>query len=110
MLKSANLALRFLLELCALAAVGYWGARTGQALPVKIALAVGALVLFAVIWGTLIAPKSAVQLAKPAKFVLGLIVLELAAVALAVAGLRSLAIAYAVVIALNAALIALWRQ
>ena len=29
-IKAANLALSFLLELCALAALGYWGFQTGQ--------------------------------------------------------------------------------
>ena len=28
-IKAANLALRFLLELCALGALGYWGFKTG---------------------------------------------------------------------------------
>ena len=39
-IQSANLALRFLLELCALAALGYWGFHTGPNLPIKIVLAV----------------------------------------------------------------------
>lgn len=38
-LESANLALRFLLELGVLVAVGYWGFRTGQSTPARIGLA-----------------------------------------------------------------------
>jgi Protein of unknown function (DUF2568) len=41
MLASANLAVRFLLELGALAAVGYWGARTGRTPVSKVLLAAG---------------------------------------------------------------------
>jgi hypothetical protein len=40
-LKYANLALAFLLELCALAALGYWGFVTAGGLPAKIGLGVG---------------------------------------------------------------------
>ena len=32
-MKAINLGVRFLLELCALAALGYWGFVTGQTLP-----------------------------------------------------------------------------
>jgi hypothetical protein len=109
-LKSANLALRFLVELGALAAVAYWGVRTGPSLPLKIMLGGGALLLLAVIWGTFAAPKAAVQLPQPTKFVLGLVILEVAALALAIAGQRPLAIGYAIVVALNAGLLLAWRQ
>ena len=49
-IQSANLALRFILELCALAALGYWGFQTGQNLFVKIVLAIGAPLLAAYDW------------------------------------------------------------
>jgi Protein of unknown function (DUF2568) len=109
-LKSSNLALRFLIELGALAAVAYWGVHTGQGLPLKIALGVGALLLLAVVWGTFVAPRAAVRLPRPTTFVLGLVILELAALALAIAGQRPLAIAYAVIVALNAVLLLAWQQ
>ncbi len=38
LIKGANLALRFLLELCALGALGYWGFKTGGGLAAKIGL------------------------------------------------------------------------
>jgi hypothetical protein len=41
LLKYANLALAFLLELCALAELGYWEFVTGGGLPAKIGLGVG---------------------------------------------------------------------
>jgi Protein of unknown function (DUF2568) len=109
-LKSSNLALRFLVELGALAAVAYWGVHTGQGLAPKLALGTGAPLLLAVVWGTFAAPKAAVQLPQPAKFVLGLVILEVAALMLALAGQRPLALAYAVVVALNAGLLLAWQQ
>ena len=51
-LKGANLALRFLLELAALAAVGYWGWDAGGPL-----LAIAAVAAVAVVWGLFVAPK-----------------------------------------------------
>jgi hypothetical protein len=38
LIKGANLALRFLLELCALGALGYWGFKAGNTTIAKIAL------------------------------------------------------------------------
>ena len=35
-IKAANLALRFILELCALGALAYWGFHNGQGLALKI--------------------------------------------------------------------------
>jgi hypothetical protein len=58
--KTANLALRFLLELCALVALGYWGFKTGGGLITKLALGIGAPLLAAVVWGTFLAPRAAV--------------------------------------------------
>ena len=48
-IKGANLLLRFLLELCALGALGYWGFTTGSATITKVALAVGAPLVAAVV-------------------------------------------------------------
>ena len=57
-LKWINLGVRFLLELCMLAAVGYWGFKTGSGWSLKILLGIGAPLLIAVIWGTFVAPKA----------------------------------------------------
>lgn len=51
----ANLALRFLLELAALASLGLWGWRTGVGLSSWV-LAVGLPVVAAVLWGTFAVP------------------------------------------------------
>ena len=41
LLQSANLALRFLLELAALGALAYWGSRTGSVPITKLGLGIG---------------------------------------------------------------------
>ncbi len=50
-----NLAVRFLLELAALAALAVWGWKQGEAVW-RTPLAVGIPVLFAIIWGTFAVP------------------------------------------------------
>jgi hypothetical protein len=54
----ANLTVAFLLELCALAALGYWGFRTASGPAAKAALGIGAPLLAAVLWGLFAAPSS----------------------------------------------------
>ncbi len=68
--KGANLALRFLLELCALVALGYWGFKTGGTLMAKIGLVIGAPLVVAVVWGTFVSPRAPVQLPGPLVLIL----------------------------------------
>ena len=56
-IKGANLALRFLLELCALVALAYWGFETGSGAIAKFALGIGAPLVAAVVWGAFVAPR-----------------------------------------------------
>ena len=49
-LKLVNLLVRFLLELCMLAAVGYWGFKTGSSSTMKIILGIGLPILIATGW------------------------------------------------------------
>lgn len=109
-IKSANLAVRFIVELCALAALAYWGSRTGGEPGVRLAAGIGAPLLAALIWGTFVVPKSAVQLPAPVTVILGLGILALAAAALASAGRPILATAFAVIVVINAALLSVWDQ
>lgn len=61
-IKPANLALRFALELCALLALGYWGFTTGQTPLIKILFGLGTPLIAAIIWGTFVSPKARVKL------------------------------------------------
>jgi hypothetical protein len=95
--------------LLALLAFGYWGFVTGEG-AMKWGLAVGLPVLVAIVWAVFVAPKAAARLPRLAKLVLGLVILEAAAVALAAAGQPGLATWLAIVVLANAALILIWRQ
>ncbi|MFN8515540.1 MAG: YrdB family protein [Chloroflexia bacterium] len=109
-LKGANLALRFLLELCLLAAVGYWGFHVGGGTLVKVVLGISAPVLVAVVWGTFMAPKARVRLPRSAALGAEIAIFGLGVLALVAAGQPSLAWMFAAVAALSRLLIAVWGQ
>ncbi len=110
MLKMANLALRFLLELCALASLGYWGFQTGKGLIIKLGLGIGAPLLLALVWATLGAPGASVRLSAPFHLLLELVVFGLPAVALYVAGKPGLALTYGLTAVVNRLLMYIWGQ
>lgn len=95
-LTAANLALRFALELCAIAALFYWGTQTGSG-AVSWLLAIAAAGLFMLVWGQLLAPRARRRLPMRQRIPLELLLFGLAAVALAIAGRVWLGIAFAVV-------------
>jgi quinol-cytochrome oxidoreductase complex cytochrome b subunit len=109
-LKAINLALAFVLELCVLAALAYWGFQTGSSLFLRIGLGIGAPLLAALIWGRFMAPASKTHLSGAPYLLLKLIIFGAAAVALAVVGQVALAIIFAVVSTANQALVMIWRQ
>ena len=109
-LKGANLLLRFLLELCALGAVGYWGFKTGGAMASKIGLGIGAPVVIAVVWAIFVSPRAPVPLSLPLSLLLQVLIFGLAAAALAAAGHRTLGWVFVVVVVINSALMYVWRQ
>ena len=101
-----NLALAFLLELCALAALCYWGVSVGGSPVTKAALGLGAPLFAAVLWGLFAAPRAPVSVPLVGLGV-KLIVFGSAVVALYATGHRTLAIFFAVIVVANAALIRL---
>ena len=109
-IKTANVVLRFLLELCILAALGYWGFQTGQSLLAKIGLGIGVPILAAVVWGLLGAPGAPWQLHDLWHLVLEVVLFGAAAVALFASGQRFLGVAFALVFVLNRALMYIWAQ
>ncbi len=109
-LKNANLALAFLLELCVLVALGYWGLQTGQGMIAKIGLAIGAPAVAVVIWALFGAPKAVWSLQGPWHLIVDVIFFGAAAVALFAAGRRQLAVAFALVVLINHILIYVWAQ
>jgi hypothetical protein len=109
-IKTANVALRFLLELCILVALGYWGFQTGQGQLAKIALGIGFPLIAAVVWGLFGAPGSPWQLHDPWHLVLEVILFGGAALALFVAGQRVLGLAFVLLFVMNRALMYAWGQ
>ena len=107
-LQSVNLALRFLLELGALGAVGYWGWETGNGVlrPVLALVAVAAVI---VVWALFISPKATFDLARPLQFALELCVWAAAGAALYASGRRGLALAFVVVAVVSGSLNYVWR-
>jgi hypothetical protein len=108
--RALNLALRFLLELCALAALAYGGWAAGGGWPVELGLAIALPLAAAVYWGALIAPRARWRLPDPWRAVAELVLWIPAAAALALAGHPLLAAVFAVVTAANLALLAILGQ
>ena len=108
--RAANLALRFALELAALAALAYWGFHTGDSAIADVALGGGAPLLAAFVWGTYAAPKSTRRLRGTALVAVQLTVLGAGAAALAAAGRPVSGAVMAAVVVVNAVLMAAWGQ
>jgi hypothetical protein len=100
-LRAVNLAVKFGLELAAVAAFAIWGAST-DGTGASILLAVVAPALAVVLWGRFAAPNSRHRLPTSARIPFELIVFGLAALALLAAGHDLAAIIYASTAAINA--------
>jgi hypothetical protein len=108
-MRAGNLALKFLLELGALAAFAYWGSRTGPT-AVNVLLGVGAPLTMAVVWGTWAAPKASRRLAGAPRIVLELTVFALATLALVAARAPVAAAIFAALVVVNAVLLSAFDQ
>ncbi len=109
-LKNANLGLAFLLELCALAALAYWGSNTGSDALTHAVLGIGAVLIVAFVWGIFLAPRAVRPLPPLVNLALKVIVFGVAALALAAAGQPTLAVIFAIVTAINLILAWVWKQ
>jgi Protein of unknown function (DUF2568) len=102
--RLGNLGLAFLLELGAVAALCYWGFRTGNALPTRLLLGIGVPVAAAVLWGLFAAPQATFSVPVLA-IATKVLVFGGAAVALWSLDQRVLAIVFPVVVIANLAVI-----
>jgi hypothetical protein len=108
--KFLNLALRFVLELCLVAAMGFIGYETfGQSVLRWLAAAVLVAATVA-IWGYWIAPKAARQLKQPRRLLVEVVLFGSAAAGLALVGEQKVATEFAVAVACNEVLIMVWKQ
>jgi hypothetical protein len=107
--RIVNAALAFLLELAALAALGWWGFATGGGAALRVGLGLGAPLLAAVLWGLFAAPKAVVGLPVAGVLVVKALVFGAATAALYALGRPALATAYALVVVLNTAYVTFQR-
>jgi hypothetical protein len=107
-LRAGNLALKFALEVAAIAAFAYWGATTASGL-IAVLLAIAAPMLAIALWGRFAAPKSSRRLPLRVRIPFELAVFGLAALAL-VSLSPPLAITFAVAVLANTLLLSLLHQ
>jgi hypothetical protein len=109
-LKLLNLALRFLLELCMLAAVGFWGFRTHQTWLLKILFGIGLPLLIAFLWGMFLAPRATRPLHGASFLTLELILFASGSLSLFAAGRPTLGWVYTIAVIVNKILLFVWKQ
>jgi hypothetical protein len=107
-MRTVNLALRFALELAALAAFATWGLHAARG-PARFALA-GAAVLAAAVWGRWMAPTSRHRLADPARLLVEAAFFAAAGAALAATGRGPLGAALTLAAVANAGLLRLFHH
>ncbi len=108
-IAAANLALKFVLELAAFAALAVWGATIGDGV-IQVLVAVAAPLTAIVLWGVFAAPKSSSRLSTAPRVAFELAVFGLAVAALAAAGKGGAAIVLAAAVAVNFLLLARFGQ
>jgi hypothetical protein len=109
-LKMLNLAVRFLLELCMLAAVAFWGFKTQSSWLMKILLGIGLPVLIATLWGMFLAPKATHPLNSASFLTLELILFSTGALALFASSKPTLGWIYTLTVIVNKILLTVWKQ
>jgi hypothetical protein len=102
--RSANLALRFLLELCLLAAFAYVG------LQINLTLAVVAPTAAAVVWGLFVSPKARFALSRPLWIAVQVVLFGAAVAGLIATENAVLGLTFGAAVAINLALVLFWHQ
>ena len=110
LLRLANLAIAFGLELCMLAALAVWGAALDVARPWDIVAAVAAVAAAVTAWGVLAAPKSTRRLAQPWLTGFKLAMFGIGSLALVHAGHPGWAALLIAAAAINLGLALAWKQ
>jgi uncharacterized protein DUF2568 len=108
-MRALSLALKFLVELAAFAAFGYWGASLGNG-AMAVVPAIAAPVVAIVLWALFAAPRSERRLPTGARVAFELSIFGLAVVALVAAGAAAAAIVLAVLAVASTALLARFDQ
>jgi hypothetical protein len=103
-LRSGNLALKFGVELAAIASLGYWGASLGGSLLSAVMMVLAPVAMIA-LWGLFAAPKANRRLSASARIPLELAMLLGGALAFLAAGEDAVAAVVATAVVLNALLL-----
>ncbi|GAA3821647.1 YrdB family protein [Streptomyces coacervatus] len=108
--KAANLGVLFLIELGALAAVGYWGFTRDVATPLAWLLGLGAPAVLIVLWALFGSQKASHKTRGAVRVGFELLWFGAGVAALLAAGAAGWAIAFAAVCAVSKTLAVIWRQ
>ena len=103
---TASVALRFVLEFSGVIALAYWGLHAASTMPLQALLAVVAPVVLIIIWALFIAPRAVYPIPRLAQAIAGGLLLEVAALALVVAGQPTVGLVFAALIAIDTAALA----
>ena len=103
-MRELNLGVRFLLELCLLAALAYAG------LQVSVVLAVAAPLLAAAVWGIFVSPKARIPLPAATWIAVQVVLFGAAVVGLVLAGNALLGVLFGIAVAVNLALVLFWGR
>ena len=110
LLRVANLALAFVLELAALLAVGSWAFGIDMGTAARLLAAVAAVSGFVVVWGMFAAPKARYRLAGGPRAVFEVVWFGTAVVLAAVGGHTTFAVVLAVLAVINRVLLRALHQ
>src|ERR687892_659957 len=105
--ESVNLAVRFILEVGVLVALGHWGWKTGEG-AMRWVFAIGAVLAAVVVWTLFVSPDPTIELARPIRLIIEFAVWLAAGAALWATGLRTLAIAFVVIALVSGTLNYVW--
>ena len=100
-LHAANEALAFVLELCMLAALAWWGSRTVGGLAGRIVLAIICPLAAVVVWWLFAAPRARIRLPLPGVLAVKAVAFGAGVAALYAVGRHVLAIVFGIVAAVN---------
>ena len=106
-MESVNLAVRFILEVGVLVALGHWGWKTGEG-AMRWVFAIGAVLAAVVVWTLFVSPDPTIELARPIRLIIEFAVWVAAGAALWATGLRPLAIAFVVIALVTGTLNYVW--
>jgi hypothetical protein len=107
-MQTANLAVRFILEIGAPVALGYWGWKIGDG-AMRWALALGSILAAIAVWLLFVSPDPIIELARPIRLLIEFLVWTAAAAALWATSLRTLAVAFIVIAVVSGTLNYIWE-